>query len=88
MPDTRARRPSKLTTEARGRRRPAFPAHLQSTPEEWRALKRQEWREVMAALERFDFGSAYVPMSAERYKLRQLAWQIQDAVMAEGWVAW
>ena len=33
-----------------------FPAHLNTTPEEWRALKRTEWREVRQALDRFYHG--------------------------------
>lgn len=73
---------------ATGRRPSVFPAHLHSTPEEWRAVKRQEWREVQAALARFMYGAAYAPAWAELHKLTVLANQIEDMVMAEGWVAW
>lgn len=86
--DRRVTSTSSVVARATGRRPSVFPPHLQSTPEEWRALKRQEWREVQAALQRFTYGCAFVPGSAELYKLAQLAGQIEDMLMAEGWVAW
>ena len=74
--------------QAKGRKRCVFPPHLQSTPEAWRDLKRQEWREVMAALERFRYGSAFTPEANAQYRLWRLSQQIADAVNAKGWVAW
>jgi len=74
--------------KATGPRRRVFPAHLSSTPDEWRTQKRQEWREVMAALDRYGFGSGYAPEQAAHWRLMKLATQIEEAVDAEGWVAW
>ena len=65
-----------------------FPAHLSSTPEEWRALKRTEWREVRQALERFYHGSAYVPAQSPLYQMGKLAEQITEAIEAPDWIAW
>lgn len=74
--------------QAKARPKSVFPPHLQSAPDEWRAKKRQEWREVMFALDRFAYGSAYVPAQAPLYELARLAHQIKEAVDADGWVAW
>jgi hypothetical protein len=72
---------------ARGPRPPRFPAHLAMSPDEWRALKRQEWKEVESAFRRFQYGSAYVPGQAELWKLGALVSQM--SVLLEGeWVAW
>ena len=66
-----------------------FPAHLRmETPEEWRALKRTEWREVRQALDRFAYGSAYVPAYSALYSLGRLAQQITEAIEAPNWIAW
>ena len=78
----------KSVAQARGRRRSVFPAHLRSTPTEWRALKRQEWLEVMQALGRYNHGSAYAPAGDALYKLEHLARQIREALDAPGWVVW
>jgi len=74
----------------RGRALPKreFPAHLSTTPEEWRALKRTEWREVRQALNRFYYGSAYVPAASALYKLGQLAEEVTEAIEAPDWIAW
>lgn len=66
-----------------------FPVHLSvESPEEWRALKRTEWREVRQALERYSQGSAYTPAGPALYKLQRLADQLTEALEAEGWIAW
>jgi len=65
-----------------------FPAHLGSTPEEWRGLKRTEWREVVQAMERFNHGSAYIPAYSPFWKMQELARQVTEAIEAEGWIAW
>ena len=64
-----------------------FPAHLQSTPEAWRALKRQEWLEVTQALDRFRYGSAFAPAQQQLWTLGLLAEQISEALGGD-WVAW
>ena len=73
---------------ATGARRREFPAHLASTPDEWRALKRQEWREVMSAFQRFQYGAAYVPEQAPLYKVWRILQQITEAMEQPDWVAW
>ena len=70
------------------RRQSAFPAHLQTTPDEWRALKRTEWREVMHAIDRYTYGAAYCPSDAALYHLGRLARQIQEALEPPDWIAW
>lgn len=65
-----------------------FPAHLSSTPEEWRALKRTEWREIVQALQRFHHGSAYVPAKSPLWTIDRAAQQITDAIEAPDWIAW
>jgi hypothetical protein len=79
----------KLTTKQRNAKERVFPADLaRSTPEEWRELKRQEWREVMLALETYEFGSGFTPAQAALDRLLLLARQIDQAVTAADWVAW
>lgn len=65
-----------------------FPVRLAATPEEWRALKRTEWREVRQALSRFYHGSAYVPAGSALHQLGTLADQVSAAIEADGWIAW
>lgn len=82
---------TKRTAVARGRVMPkrTFPAHLSmDTPEEWRSLKRTQWREVMQALDRYNYGSAYTPSQSPLHDLQRLARQVTEAIEAEGWIAW
>lgn len=66
-----------------------FPAHLSmDTPEEWRSLKRTQWREVRQAIERYNYGSAYTPAHSALYDLQRLSNQITDAIEADSWIAW
>lgn len=65
-----------------------FPAHLNTTPEEWRALKRTEWREVMQALHRFYLGCAFTPSQPALHRVNVAADQVSEALEAEGWIAW
>ena len=66
-----------------------FPAHLSvDTPEEWRGLKRMQWRQVTQALERFQYGSAYVPACNVLYDVQRLAQQVTEAIEADDWIAW
>jgi hypothetical protein len=74
--------------KAKGAKPRVFPAHLATTPEDWRALKQQEWREVLAALQRYQYGSAYVPAQAELWKLHQLVEAITKQIEPPDWVAW
>lgn len=70
-------------------RKRQFPSHLGvDTPEEWRAVKRTEWREVTQALERYYHGSAYTPAQSAFYKLGSLVEQVTEAIEAPDWVAW
>ena len=64
-----------------------FPSHLGTTPEEWRNKKRTEWREVMQAIERYEYGSAYTPANSALYHLHKLAYQISDA-LEPTWEVW
>lgn len=75
----------------RGRALPKakFPAHLRvDTPEEWRALKRMEWRQVTQALQRYSCGSYYTPTNDALYEIQKLAEQVTEAIEADGWIAW
>jgi hypothetical protein len=65
-----------------------FPAHLHTSPEEWRALKRTEWREVRQAMERFYHGSAYIPAQSAFHKMGPLMGQVTEAIEAPDWIAW
>ena len=65
-----------------------FPAHLNTTPDEWRALKRTEWREVTQALYRFYHGSAFTPAQPAQHKMRMLVDQVTEAIEAFDWIAW
>lgn len=65
-----------------------FPAHLGGTPEDWRALKRTQWLEVMQALDRFMYGSAYVPARAALWTLVQEAERVTEAMKQKDWIAW
>ena len=44
--------------KARGPRPHQFPVYLSSSAEEWRAKKRQEWKELCFALGRYEYGCA------------------------------
>jgi hypothetical protein len=84
-------KPKRLTTakkKALGRKRSVFPAHLQTTPQEWRALKRQEWRDTMHALGIYEYGCAYTPASRQLWQLRKLVTQISEELERDDWVAW
>ena len=70
------------------RRRSEFPAHLGTTPKEWRALKRTEWREVMQAIARYELGSAFCPAGNALYHLGKLAYQVDEALKPNDWIAW
>jgi len=78
----------KLVAKAAGPRRREFPAHLQSTPKKWRALKRQEWREVMAAFRQFQYGAAYVPAGPMLYKITRLLQEMEEEMNRKDWIAW
>jgi hypothetical protein len=65
-----------------------FPAHLSATPDEWRALKRTEWREVTQAIERYNLGSAYTPSHSALWNIQRLAQQITEALEDPEWIAW
>lgn len=87
------RKASKKKPDAvrRGRALPKsrFPAHLRvDTPEEWRALKRMEWRQVTQALERFNCGCHYTPANDALYEIQKLSQQITEVIEADGWIAW
>ena len=75
------------TARATARRRSVFPAHLASTPAEWRAIKLSEWLEVTQALDRYRYGSSFTPAQAQLYNLGRLSRQITEALLGE-WVAW
>ena len=78
----------KLVKNATKPTRPKFPEYLAASPAEWRGKKRTEWREVMSALERYSFGSAYTPDGNGLYRLQQLAQAITVQIETEDWVCW
>lgn len=82
-------RPRATTSLARAtsRRPSVFPAHLHSTADEWRRVKRGEWLEVEFALQRYLYGAAYVPATTELDKLQRLALQVSEALKGD-WTAW
>jgi hypothetical protein len=84
---TRRDSPTAAKATATARRQSVFPAHLSSSPEEWRRIKRTEWMEVMQALDRYRFGAAYTPANAALWHLGRLAQQVEDALDRD-WVAW
>lgn len=55
--------------------------------EDWRAKKRQEWKEVVRALDRFRFGCAYTPISDEVYHMDRAVARANEA-MSEDWICW
>lgn len=73
--------------QATSRRPSVFPAHLSSTPQEWRNLKRTEWKEVMQAISRYQHGCAYAPAGNALYHLGKLAQQIDEALEGD-WIVW
>lgn len=81
-------KPKATVRQATGPRRSEFPKHLQTTPDEWRATKRQEWREVHQALQRFHYGAAYVPCQAQLWKLSRLVEQVTEELERTDWKAW
>ena len=64
-----------------------FPKHLGSTPDEWRRKKRQEWKLVMNALQDFEWGAGYVPVTADLYQLSHLSRRIAEDLEGD-WIAW
>ena len=65
-----------------------FPKHLCTTATNWRNKKRTEWADVMAALDRFSFGTAYVPLSREFYAIKAISRNIEEVLARKDWVAW
>lgn len=61
--------------------------HLGMPIEEWRQKKRQEWHELMAALQRFEFGAAYTPAGTDLFELRRAANRINEALQ-DDWICW
>ena len=81
----------RLSDTARARVAPKrqFPAHLRcDTQDEWRALKRTEWREVVQAVERYNYGSAYTPAYGALYEMQRAMRQVTEAIEAPDWIAW
>lgn len=86
---TKKKKPDDAIRRGRALPKSKFPAHLRvDTPEEWRALKRMEWRQVTQALERFNCGSYYTPTNEVLYEVQKLSQQITAAIEADGWIAW
>lgn len=65
-----------------------FPTHLNSTPEEWRALKRTQWLAVRQALDRYNHGCAYTPAYSALYDLKRFMDQVTEAIEQPDWIAW
>ena len=83
------KRPTKRRAiEAKSAPRRTFPPHLETTPAEWRGLKRTEWQEVVHAIERYGYGAAFTPAQPQLYKLQRLSRQVSEALAVEDWIAW
>jgi len=61
--------------------------HLGMTIADWRLKKRQEWKAVMSALDRYGFGAAYTPGGNDFYELQRSAARVADALQ-DDWVCW
>lgn len=64
-----------------------FPLHLDSTPEEWRQKKRQEWKLLVNALRDFEWGAGFTPVGADLHQLQRLVLRMEEDLQGE-WVAW
>ncbi len=73
--------------QARHEKRLATERHLGMTIEDWRVKKRQEWRAVMDAIRRFDFGSAYTPVGHDLFDVHRAVNRINDTLDVD-WVCW
>ena len=71
-----------------GRKPSVFPAHLRvKSVDEWRDLKRTEWRAVEQALARYVYGSAYAPAGEALYQIGKLAEQVREA-LDDNFICW
>lgn len=61
--------------------------HLRMSIEDWRAKKRQEWRQVLNALDLFTYGCAYTPAGNDLYEMQKAADRVKES-MEEDWVCW
>jgi hypothetical protein len=73
--------------KTRRKSRYKFPKHLRTTPREWRQVKRQQWKQVLNALDTFYTGSAYTPVGHDLHDLKQLATRI-GADLRGDWISW
>lgn len=64
-----------------------FPQHLNSTPDEWRQKKRQEWKLVMNALKDFEWGAGFTPANTDFYHIQRLVRRVEEDLQGE-WIAW
>ena len=62
-----------------------LPSGWKGTPEEWRASKRGEWQLVVRALDKFEWGSAYVPVGDDLFQVQRAVCRITEA-LSEDWV--
>lgn len=62
-------------------------AQLGMTIEEWRLKKRQEWRAVVTAIEKFTYGCAYTPTGNDFYELTRTSERITET-LKDDWVCW
>jgi hypothetical protein len=63
----------------------SVPSSWTGTPQEWRECKRSEWSVVVRALDKFTWGSAYVPAGDDLYQVQRAVARITEA-MNENWV--
>lgn len=67
--------------------RPFPAAHLGCSEDVWRQKKRQQWNDVVRAVNAFEYGSAYTPAGNDLFELQRRLRSIADALEGD-WVAW
>ena len=61
--------------------------HLGMPWDQWRQKKRQEWKDILNAIDRFNVGCAYTPAHRELYEVQRIMRRITED-MAHDWVSW
>lgn len=66
-----------------------FPGYLATeTPEQWRVLKRKQWRAVQTAYQDFKTGCAFTPAYPDKVEeIERLLAEIEDLLRGR-WVSW
>ena len=65
-----------------------FPENLGPSADAWRAKKRTEWREVVSAFGKFQYGSAFVPDQTRLYAIWRDIERFTESMDQPDWTAW